>query len=54
MEAFSSMNKTETITIKISTEMMDLIRKESVKGFRSISKQIGFMLNQYIETTKGK
>jgi hypothetical protein len=39
------MGKIETVTISLPSEMMDEIRKLSVRDFRSISKQITYLLS---------
>ena len=49
MEASIDMTKIETVTISLSRDMMDIIRKLSLDNYRSISKQIGFLLSQAIK-----
>ena len=49
MEASFNMTKIETVTISLSRDMMDIIRKLSLDNYRSISKQIGFLLSQAIK-----
>jgi hypothetical protein len=43
------MNKVETVTIALSSDMMDIIRKAALKDYRSINKQIAYLLNQAIK-----
>ena len=43
------MNKTETITIALDKDLMDTIRKEAVKDFRSINKQIAFLITKALK-----
>ena len=49
MEVNFNMTKIETVTISLSRDMMDIIRKLSLDNYRSISKQIGYLLNQAIK-----
>ena len=49
MEASIDMTKIETVTISLTRDMMDIIRKLSVNNYRSISKQIGYLLSQAIK-----
>jgi hypothetical protein len=46
------MNKSETITISIPRDMMDKIRKLAEQDFRSISKQITFLLSVSLNQIK--
>jgi len=46
------MNKTEAITIALSSQTLDEIRKLAENNYRSISKQIAFMLNNSIQQEK--
>lgn len=48
------MNKLDTITIKLSANTLDLIRKDSVSNYRSISKQIAFILDSFYKERQGK
>jgi hypothetical protein len=50
------MTKAEVITISIKADTLDAIRKLAVSNYRSISKQIAYMLDNAItaESTKGK
>ena len=49
------MVKKETITIALDTETLDIIRKQALASYRSISKHIAFLLNQAInQESKGK
>ena len=43
------MNKVETVTIALTSDMMDIIRKMSARDFRSINKQIAYLLSQAIK-----
>jgi len=44
------MNKTEVITISLSREIMDIIRKQSSAEYRSISKHIAYLLALALKT----
>ena len=46
------MNKTEAITIALNSQTLDEIRKLAEKNYRSISKQIAYMLNNSIQQEK--
>jgi len=46
------MNKTEAITIAMDSQTLDEIRKLANKNYRSISKQIAYMLNNSIQQEK--
>jgi len=49
----SSMNKSEVITIRIDSKLMDRIREESVKNYRTIAKEVAFIINESLNN-KGK
>jgi hypothetical protein len=49
MEVNFNMTKIETVTISLTRDMMDIIRKLSINNYRSISKQIGYLLSQAIK-----
>ena len=44
-----TMTKVETVTIALNSDMMDIIRKMALKDYRSINKQIGYLLSQAIK-----
>jgi hypothetical protein len=49
MEVNFNMTKIETVTISLTRDMMDIIRKLSLDNYRSISKQIAYLLSQAIK-----
>jgi hypothetical protein len=49
MDGCFNMVKVETVTIALSSDMMDIIRKMALKDYRSINKQIGYLLSQAIK-----
>ena len=49
MDGSFNMVKVETVTIALSSDMMDIIRKMALKDYRSINKQIGYLLSQAIK-----
>ena len=48
-EDFYNMVKVETVTIALSSDIMDIIRKMALKDYRSINKQISYLLSQAIK-----
>jgi len=49
------MVKAETITIKLSIETLDAIRKQALSNYRSISKEIAYILDNALKAeSKGK
>jgi hypothetical protein len=40
------MNKSEVITIRIDSKLMERIREESVKNYRTIAKHIAFIIDE--------
>jgi hypothetical protein len=49
------MVKKETITISLDSETLDLIRKQALASYRSISKHIAYILdNALTAESKGK
>jgi hypothetical protein len=44
------MNKNEVITISLSREIMDTIRKQSSAEYRSISKHIAYLIAVALKT----
>ena len=44
------MNKSEVITISLSREIMDMIRKQSSIEYRSISKHIAYLIAIALKT----
>jgi hypothetical protein len=44
------MNKSEVITISLSREIMDTIRKQSSAEYRSISKHIAYLIAIALKT----
>jgi hypothetical protein len=48
------MNKNEVITISLSREIMDTIRKQSSIEYRSISKHIAYLIAVALKTQSGE
>lgn len=46
------MKKLSTITISLREEALDALRLEASAGYRSISKQIALIIDQYIKAQK--
>lgn len=44
MEA-NTMTKTDTVTLSIPSELMDLIRNMATEEYRSVNKQVIYLLN---------
>jgi hypothetical protein len=49
-----TMVKKETITISIDGETLDLIRKQALASYRSISKHIAFILDKHTKESTCK
>jgi hypothetical protein len=49
MDGSFNMTKIETVTISLDRDMMDIIRKLSQDNYRSLSKQIAFLIAQAIK-----
>ena len=49
MDGNTKMTKIETVTISLSRDMMDIIRKLSADNYRSLSKQIAYLIAQAIK-----
>lgn len=43
------MNKSEVITIRIDTKLMDEVRKEALKNYRTIAKHIAFIIDESLK-----
>lgn len=46
------MSKSEVITIRIDTEILEAIRNEARESYRSIAQQINYVLKQHQEREK--
>jgi hypothetical protein len=48
------MVKKETITIALDSETLDIIRKQALAAYRSISKHIAYILDKHTKESTGK
>jgi hypothetical protein len=48
------MNKSEVLTIKINSDTLEAIRKRSIINYRSIAKEVNFILDSYLKQEEGK
>jgi len=52
MDGNTNMTKAETITIKLNSDTLEEVRKLALKDYRSISKQIAFIIDGFISNQK--
>jgi hypothetical protein len=50
MDGSINMTKIETVTISLTRDMMDVIRKQSSAEYRSISKHIAYLIAVALKT----
>jgi hypothetical protein len=53
-KGYEYMVKKETITISLDSETLDIIRKQALLSYRSISKHIAFILDKHTKESVGK
>jgi hypothetical protein len=52
MDGNTDMTKSETITIKLNSDTLEEVRRLALKDYRSISKQIAFIIDGFISNQK--
>jgi hypothetical protein len=47
-----NMTKSEVVTIRLDSETMEKIRQKAVKSYRSIAKEINYLLEQALKSVQ--